>query len=576
MEKTRCATNSDITQRANLSTTLRNRRIIKTKGAWRPFIPLEEEDHVSVPGCTLEAILGVGGMGTVYLARQDALNRQVAVKVLNSRLSEDPGFIKRLRDEAQIMGAMDHQNLVGCHDIIISKDNACLVMEYIPGNLNGRNLVELLGPMPEHHVVRVILAIARGLSYAYEKGYTHQDVKPENILFSFNAARPPKNYDELFQSPDRRIALCDFGIANAKSNQGKAANRAIVSDNVMGSPLYIAPEQVLMPDKVDCRTDIYALACTAHYFLTGEPPFKGDSWSEVLDQKVEHDLPIPHPAEGRLSTHFSHIFSRMGALNPDLRYKNYDKLLSDLEETWQLYVNRQQPLKTLIYGHKRLLFFLLMIIATIYMCCYGALAYYNHWLSKYEERVVSQTVTRAPWAGGIHTWRQEPSDDGEASLLIGKAGARPITLQVPLMVNDYIRLTLSCDAPGNLNLNLLSARDPNVIVGTITCSKVDGSYRLAMTIPANSKNSKPTVVAMPTTIPDANNQWLDLKIQFNSGSYQVWNRSLLLWVGHFDRRNAAQGIKFQVDSKCLNAILKRVIVIKKKQRRGKQNTSPRR
>ena len=182
-------------------------------------------DRKAVPGCPLLAELGHGGMGAVYLGRQDRLERPVAVKVLNSDLANNPEFIGRLRQEARILGAMAHPNVVGCHDIIVSKNGASLLMEYGPGQLNGRNVVQLLGPMPERYAVEVLLGVARALSYAYDKGYTHRDVKPENILLAFDALRPPANYDELFHYSDFRVALCDFGIAVANSHQERASQR---------------------------------------------------------------------------------------------------------------------------------------------------------------------------------------------------------------------------------------------------------------------------------------------------------------------------------------------------------------
>ena len=518
---------------------------------WHPFSPLPENvDRASVPGCLLEAVLGSGGMGTVYLARQTNLDRQVAVKVLNRNFADNPQFIARLRQEAHIMGAMSHPNLVGCHDIIVTQNAASIVMEYIPGHLDGRNLIKMLGPMPECYVVKVLLAIARALDYANERKIIHRDVKPENILFAFNRGRAPRNYDELFLAPELRIALCDFGIADARKQlqptaPGEKDDDKSETMQVVGSPLYMAPEQAVTPDKIDHRADIYALGATAYYLLTGHAPFKGNSWEEIIDNKCQDGVPSPKQSMPKINSELAHLITKMGALLPEERYETYKPLLKELERIELFYADRALGLGAFVYGHQRSLMILIGVLLLLLLGAFGSIKWYEHWLSGIEERLPNQTFASDNWSESIRSWRSSFDMNIARQILDGIPGSREITLKQPLHVDDYMRFGIAVTGEGKGMLTIRPLNAPESIVARILCySNQDGAH-----VRLYSPESEGGVaVPVPPSIPDQHRQdgWVDLLLQFRNNYLAVWNRSQLLGVIHFASQQGVDGMCFSI------------------------------
>lgn len=513
---------------------------------WRPFSPLPQDVPPDlVPGCTLQAVIGSGGMGTVYLARQNALERQVAVKVLNPRLANDPVFMERLRKEAQIMGTFSHPNLVGCHDIIVSRNGACILMEYIPGHLNGRTLIHLLGPMPERYAILVLHALAKGLAYAYEKGFTHRDVKPDNLLFAFQDKRPPESYEELFQSPDFRVALCDFGIASTQTQyteehreeppgEVKAEEEEEEENAIVGSPLYMSPEQALMPENVDCRSDIYSLACTAFFLLTGKPPFPGKTLEEVLDLKTQCDLPLPvPPAPAKpLNPILGKALLRMGALQQEDRFQDYATLLDVLAP---LETSLTSPLSFRLFTYhyrkflSRLCLGALLLGGFILLGIHG----YTQWLNNYERRLMDDTVFLGKWEGTLSTWQQIFTAEGR--VLRGTASSGPLTLKEHLRPGDYLRVSLNFQDVGSAILMLHNATGGKEPLMRLICYREPRRNVVQLGLPSRKPDS-PTAfeeIPGPLDLPDATNPWIQLRIQFHESFCVVWNQDRPLGICHF-------------------------------------------
>ncbi|HPT32958.1 MAG TPA: serine/threonine-protein kinase, partial [Prolixibacteraceae bacterium] len=324
-------------------------------GNMLPGEPVQDiELAAKVPGCKLLSVLGSGGMGTVYLARQENLNRLVAVKVLNTRFAENPRFIESLSQEALTMGALSHPNIVGCHDVFTNSDGIFIIMEYIPGRLTGRDLVLRLGGLPEDMVVEIMLQAVRALAYVHSKGFTHRDLKPDNLLIYRDSPYPPRNFSEVFSNPDSRVMICDFGIAAGAQMIADSNNSGIL----FGSPAFMAPEQAFTPEKVDFRADIYALATTAFFLLTGKAPFDGHDRDSRLLLKAENNLPDPVFANGKKACReFLKVLRKMGAAAPEERYQDYRSLIADLEYLSLFYADRAKRLPQILMRRKRSFFF---------------------------------------------------------------------------------------------------------------------------------------------------------------------------------------------------------------------------
>ena len=537
---------------------------------WRRFVPLPNgPDHRTVPGCTLEAVLGTGGMGAVYLGRQDRLDRPVAVKVLNSELANNPEFIARLRQEAKILGAMAHPNVVACHDIIISRSGASLVMEYVPGQLNGRNVVQLLGPMTERYAVDVLRGVARALNYAYDKGFTHRDVKPDNILLGFDARRPPDNYDELFHSQDFRIALCDFGIATAKARFSQRDDKGEKKKPVMGSPLYMAPEQAVMPEKVDFRADIYALGCTGYYLLCGNPPFQGKTWTEILDQKVERDIPMPPMPKGRhLSPAFQRVLAKMGAVLPEKRYESYDALLKDLNAIHDVFAERERGIRTFLYAHQRALTTICSVLLIVLLGALGGVNYYTHWLQNYQKRIEPQLMNPMRWNGDRNGWQQRLDEKTNRKMLIGERGGGAISMDEVLYPGDFVYLQMSC-VGGSIGIQLRSVADESNLAGRITLRRekddVGSRYHISLfSVEADSSEGLNTKVPTPPHFPDEEGEWVELRIELYENFYCVWNHRQLLGIGHFLAQELTTGYYLEVGPvACDSVAFRNILVIEK-------------
>ena len=522
------------------------------QAVWRRFVPLPDgPDHRMVPGCTLEAILGNGGMGSVYLGKQDRLDRPVAVKVLNNELANNPEFISRLRLEARILGAMAHPNVVACHDIIVSKAGASLIMEYVPGQLSGKNVVQLLGPMPERYVVEVLLGVARALNYAYEKGFMHRDVKPDNILLGFDARRPPDNYDELFHYQDFRIALCDFGIAAVNARLAAGKNKGEKKDAIMGSPLYMAPEQAVMPEKADFRADIYALGCTGYYLLSGTPPFQGKSWNEILDQKVEHDIPSPPLPKGRhLSPALQRVLAKMGAVLPEKRYDSYEALLKDLKGIHDVYAERERGIRTFLYAHQRALATICSFLLIILLGALCGVNYYTHWLQNYEKRMEPQVMDPLRWEGDRNGWQQRVDETTGRQMLIGVRGGGAMMFDRVLQPGGFVHLYMSIEN-GSVAIQLRSATKPHLLLGRITLRREQEEetwrYHVGIfSVTSDNADGVNSRVPTPPHFPDELGEWMELRVEVYENFFCVWNHRQLLGVGHFEMPEEAQGFQLEL------------------------------
>ena len=262
-------------------------------------------------------LLGVGGMGRVFLAQDQMLRRQVALKVLPKQSSENESVLQRFHREAQALARLDHPNIVRVHDVDSRDNTHYIVMEYVKG-IDLRDLVQEQGPLSDETVADYARQVATGLSHAHANHLIHRDIKPANLLLDDKGT----------------VKILDLGLALLQSDE----DGSITADPTLaiGTADYIAPEQALNSHNIDQRTDIYSLGCTLYFLLTGQPPFATGTNSQRLlahqvetaepvnDVRSQKELPVANEA-------LVAICARMMAKNPEARFHDCDELADALE-----------------------------------------------------------------------------------------------------------------------------------------------------------------------------------------------------------------------------------------------------
>jgi serine/threonine protein kinase len=235
-------------------------------------------------GLTLEERIGQGGMGVVFRAQQTQLGRHVALKILPRRLAEDPAFVERFEREARALGKLNHANIVTVHDFGMHQGYLYFVMEYVDG-LTLRQLMKA-GKLPPVEALKIVPQLCDALEYAHSEGIVHRDIKPENIMVDKRG----------------RVKVTDFGIAKIVDRKASTITEA---NSVIGTPQYMAPEQIETPRDVDHRADIYALGVVIYEMLTGELPMgKFDPPSKRAGVDVRLDPVVLKALEKRPGNRF--------------------------------------------------------------------------------------------------------------------------------------------------------------------------------------------------------------------------------------------------------------------------------
>ena len=215
--------------------------------------------------------LASGGMGEVWLASDDVLGRDVAVKVIGAGTGGDPQAVERFRREATMTAALEHPNIVTIFDSGTHDGAAFIVMELLPGPTLAQ-LVAERGPLPQLEAVHLGSQIAAGLAAAHRAGVVHRDIKPSNLMFSSSGL----------------LKILDFGIARLSQT---TAPGLTTTNAVIGSAPYLSPEQAVGAP-ADERSDLYSLGCVLTTMVTGQPPFTGEHPMAVLQQHVNSDPPL--------------------------------------------------------------------------------------------------------------------------------------------------------------------------------------------------------------------------------------------------------------------------------------------
>ncbi|MBW3594023.1 MAG: protein kinase [Actinobacteria bacterium] len=251
--------------------------------------------------------IGIGGMGTVFSAADERLQRNVAVKILKEELSSDPRFVERFRREARSAAALSHPNIASVFDYGEDSGRYFIVMELV----EGRDLARVIreeGPFDAARATAFTAQIARALGHAHAGGLIHRDIKPHNVIVM----------------DDDRVKVTDFGIARATGESTLTA-----TGTVLGTAQYVSPEQA-SGETPGPPADVYSLGIVLFEMLTGAVPFTGDSPISVALRHVRDDVPPPSTIDPSVPKELDEIVARATAKQPDQRFANGDAFAAAL------------------------------------------------------------------------------------------------------------------------------------------------------------------------------------------------------------------------------------------------------
>jgi len=257
----------------------------------------------------IEELLGVGGMSSVYRARDELLERRVALKVLHPQHSSDPEYVARFRREAQAVARLSHPNIVTVIDRGEFEGSQYIVLEHVDG-ATLKQLVEEEGRLPVTRALALTHQVARGLAFAHEHGIVHRDVKPQNVLV-----------DE-----DGRARVTDFGIARSLDRNDGLTK----TGTLLGTSDYIAPEQA-GGRFADERSDQYSLGALLYELLAGRPPYPGESFVTVAMRHVNDPVPSVRDVRPDVPERVDAVVRRAMAKRPQDRYPSTEAMIAALE-----------------------------------------------------------------------------------------------------------------------------------------------------------------------------------------------------------------------------------------------------
>ncbi|PQO47795.1 serine/threonine-protein kinase [Blastopirellula marina] len=256
--------------------------------------------------------LGRGAMAEVFLAEQQSLKRNTAVKILQPELAKDQAYVRRFHREAQAAAALTHANIVQIYEVGNAEGLHFIAQEYVPGQ-NLKQLLSRQGTLEVKLVAAILRQVAAALYKAAEQGIVHRDIKPENILITGTG----------------EVKVADFGLARvAQDADGVNLTQVGIT---MGTPLYMSPEQI-EGRPLDQRSDIYSLGITCYQLLTGRPPFEGDNPLTVAVKHLNNEPQRLEKVRGDVPVQLSRVIHKMLAKKPDDRQQSASDLMRELRD----------------------------------------------------------------------------------------------------------------------------------------------------------------------------------------------------------------------------------------------------
>jgi eukaryotic-like serine/threonine-protein kinase len=265
----------------------------------------------------LESKLGSGGMSTVYLARDETLERWVAAKVLHREISDQPDQLERFRREARAVAQVSHPNVVAVIDAGEDAGRPYIVFEYVDGE-TLKQRIDRVGRLPLDEAAAYAIEVGRGLGAAHQRRLVHRDVKPQNVLID----------------AEGRAKVTDFGIARELEQDGLTK-----TGRVLGTTDYVSPEQA-MGHAVDARSDIYSLGVLLYEMLIGEVPFVAENLVGVAMKHVNEKMPDVQRKRPEVSAALAAVVERATQKKPEKRYPDMSAMLADLEAALEVEVAR--------------------------------------------------------------------------------------------------------------------------------------------------------------------------------------------------------------------------------------------
>jgi len=264
--------------------------------------------------------LGRGGMGVVYLAHNRIMDRDEVLKVMGHDIVDHPGVLDRFLREIRAVAKLRHPNIVSAYSAFRCGGNLVFAMEYVVG-LDLRRMVKACGPMPVAHACFFVNKAALGLQHAHEEGMVHRDIKPGNLMLSHKGNRAV-------------IKLLDFGLSKATSEQDASelqigestlqmdfGEHLTRTGEMLGTPDFIAPEQIAASQKADIRADIYSLGCTLYFLLSGRPPFPSPTPYDALKAHQSTEATLLDKVRPAVPAELAALVARMMAKDPARRFQ---------------------------------------------------------------------------------------------------------------------------------------------------------------------------------------------------------------------------------------------------------------